>query len=82
MFESLVENKNVLKLMSVDVEFDSMEDVDSKNTNTDALEVPEQVKELLLDDRFWWKVDDLMSLLKPIVSGLTKLEIDDMIVHK
>lgn len=78
--QSLKANSGVLKIMAVDTELDEMD-----GTNTDAvdtLEMPGQVKKLILDDQFWHKIDDLIELLQPIVVCLTQLEGDDLIIHK
>lgn len=60
---------------------DDDEDEYIDDDTTEEVEVPAEIKKLVLDDRFWRKVETLHEILKPIVISLTQLETDELIVH-
>lgn len=89
--ESLIENKNVLMMMAVDTEFDGTDgdeniadfsDEEDTYDDSDPVDLPGEVKKLVLDERFWRKIESLNEILKPIFVGLTKIETDNLIIHE
>lgn len=64
--ESVQKNKSVLRMISVDPE----------------ASLPDNVKKIILDDRFWTKTQDIAGTLQPIVAGLNELQTNDCMIHK
>lgn len=74
--DCLIKNNSVLMIMAIDAEADIDETDD-----TDPLNVPGEVKKLILGDRFCQNINSLHDILQPIVASLTKIETDDLVIH-
>lgn len=73
-------------MMAVDIDFDGNDENDEcdeidETNQCDAVDMPGEVKKLVLDDRFWQKVNILHDILQPVVAALTKIESDDLVIH-
>lgn len=85
---SLIQNKAVLRLMAADPDmkndFDiaNVQDEDEDDNDKDEPELPDEVKKLILDDKFWVKIEGLFEILQPIAACITKIESDDLLIHK
>lgn len=77
--DSLLKNKDVLMLMSIDQDFDGTDE--NSPDDTEPVDMPGGVKKVILDDKFWQKIGHLHDILQPVVAALTKIETDEMVIH-
>lgn len=93
--DCLIKNKSVLMTMAIDEETnfdtnamdgtDEIDEIDEmmevSDDDTEPIDVPGEVKKLILDDNFWKKINSLHDILQPVVASLTKIETDELIIH-